>query len=482
MGFSLLPPELVHDIFLHVDRDDLESLCLVSRLAYSEALPFLYDSIGINCAEKEQRSFYGMLAGMASGDWADGKLDMKEIDRISEAYDVVHEKYFATLAKHPNYAKYLKNLELCLYLEDPPNLEDTYIEQAKYLLRMSTNLRFLAIVNAWRYDDPCEKHIGTILARVPPSVVKLDLTGCNVTPETILKLLGKLPRLKTLTLASDYTQGEWRIRNPPPVTPKLVHLDKLYLLHPFHGRFFLQKLLYSSDSLRSIWTAPFSLQALSPRFVSHLTELVVVGEFHSPAYPLSTLVNDLVSTLESCHNLHTFKLVAKDEEPHLELWRALSRIEILQYLPQSIRQISLHYTQLNLKMIARYLHSAPSLFKRIELDRLIRLEEDQIDESGEVFDLAGIDRVDEVAKGRGIEVGWYCQGETWEDIQERNRQMCEAIKALSAQWEKEGRFRKSTVTATVEAGDSAEVAEGAAGSPSDSDSQYQQLTEQKRLD
>ena len=91
-------------------------------------------------------------------------------------------------------------------------------------LPSAVNLRQLTIANSWRWDDPDEQQMQFILRHVPSLVTSLDLTECRLTPETIIKLLENLPLLASLTLASDFTQGEWIIRHPT-AEPKLVHLD-----------------------------------------------------------------------------------------------------------------------------------------------------------------------------------------------------------------------------------------------------------------
>lgn len=465
MSFSILPPELVHDIFEHVDMDVLLSLCLVCRLFHSEATPLLFKGIVLHAADRDLRSWWATLGGLAAGQLAAGTLNTEDIAKQVSNHDEQQTRFFEAIASRPEMSKYIRGLHLYLYLSDPADPEDEVVARTVAFLPSTISLQQLTIANSWRWDDPDEQQMQFILSHVPSSVTTLDLTECCLTPETIIKLLDNLPLLSSLVLASDFTQGEWTIRLSTK-TPKLVHLENLYLLDPFRGRFFLQKILHYSTSLRSIWAAPISLQALSPRFLANLSELGVVGDFRVPTCPISTLIDHLVSTLKSCHKLHTFKLVSKDEETYLELWHALNRIDFLQYLPRSIRQVSLHYTHLSLDMIARFLQSASSSFERIELDRFIRLEKDTLDESTEIRDSDGIDKVDQVGKERGIEVGWYSRGVRWEVIEASNIAACEAVERLAAQWEKEGIFLLSKHITKDEGDVSTRVAEDNAGSES----------------
>lgn len=418
MGFSTLPPELIHDIFVHVDIEDVPSLCLVSRIFRSEATPMLFEGVVVHAADSELRSWWGMLGGLAAGQWAAGTLNTKEIDKIVADHDRQQTRFFDAVANRPEMAKYVRGLLLYLYLSDPADPEDEVVARTVAFLPSAVNLRQLTIANSWRWDDPDEQQMQFILRHVPSSVTSLDLTECRLIPETIIKLLDVLPRLSSLTLASDFSQGDWIIRHPT-AEPKLVHLETLNLLDPFRSRCLLQRILVHSNSLQAIHAVPISIQALSPRFLSHLTQLVIFGNFLIPSYPISTLVDNLASTLEATHNLESLEIISEDPDS-TEPWQSFERIDLLSFLPLSIREISLGSlgtSYFSSSYMIHFIKSAPDKLERIKLERARFEEED-------------IGRVEEVARNKGIRLEWYAGSERWSDGVERDRGIAKGLKGL----------------------------------------------------
>ena len=411
MSFSSLPPELVHDIFIHVDSKDIPPLCLVSRLFYCEAVSLLYNTIDLRVAEKELRAWWGMMNA--------GTIKTKdEIDKACEKQDTMQTRLLAALTMHPEHSKHVRSLFLYLYLSDPADPDDTVVAQVVRILPTFVNLRQLTLSNSWRWDDPDEHQIQFILAHVPQSTTSLDLTECNLTSETIIKLLDVLPRLSSLTLASDFSQGDWIIRHST-AEPKLVHLETLHLLDPFRSRCLLQRILVHSNSLQAIQAVPISIQALSPRFLSHLTQLVIFGNFLIPSYPISTLVDNLASTLEATHNLDSLEIISENPDS-TEPWQSFERIDLLSFLPLSIREISLGSlgtSYFSSSYMIHFVKFAPDKLERIKLERARFEEED-------------IGRVEEVARNKGIRLEWYAGSERGSDGRERDREIAEGLKGL----------------------------------------------------
>ncbi|GAA5966663.1 hypothetical protein JCM3765_007265 [Sporobolomyces pararoseus] len=392
MSISQLPPELLRAILECNEGEDHLRTCLVSKLWYQETVPLLYEGVSFLAAEYATRVWYDTIFAVARGDWAAGTLNLEMIHEKHKGFDKQHHSIIEVFRRHPSYKNYIKRAIVQLYINDPAAEDDTFIADVVQVLRESRNLRDLTLENFHRHDDPDEWHIQWILSHIPSSVTVLDLSGAFLSAETILGLLARLPNLKELTLAADFTLGDWRIRSPTP-SPKLPYLEGLTLNNPFNGKHFLEKILSASPSLDAIYASPVSLRALPLGTLSSISQLVVQGDFTRSAfgaYSPSEFVSDLITTLARCQKLQHFVIVAteyfneeekeetEEEEDsnslNLEISTLLVQFDFLRHLPSSVTALGIIDTAIAPEYLANYLEDT-SLSTQIEILRFSPLKE-----------------------------------------------------------------------------------------------------------
>jgi len=315
MRIEHLPRELLNECTRSFDKNDLLSLCLVSKRLLYFARPRLYDSVSLRIS-----ALY----------YQEDRYELNPSDFAKYTRDT----FFRTISDSPNLASHITRLYLIVH---PKSLEASWeVRHGKYditertidLLRKCQNLNHLVLEThgSDAGDIPFE-----IIYAVPTSIKLLRIIGRPLNAPGLARLLSRLPSLAELDLSWSSSIESYALRLPVFNQPIRIRLsnDKARV-YPF-----ITDILISFPNLHSFDSNPHGMMLLAQSHNPHLRTLNVVGK---AGWETLRCMDKAVSILKTTCDLEDLVLSLG---PDVHVGQHSISVDIVQALPPRLKTIRL---------------------------------------------------------------------------------------------------------------------------------------------